>query len=337
MRSVPGKDRNAVEPDVGSAVEAIATLSGGIEEIPISDLKAAEFSVRADGVDRGHLQLLIDSSARLPPVVIHRQTMGIIDGVHRLRVAELRGDATIRARFFDGDVEEAFALAVRLNTAHGLPLSVSDRKRAARRVLAAHPDWSDRYVAKVAGLSDKTVAALSKSMAAEIPRSDVRLARNGVRHRVDSRHARLRTAELFLQDDTMSLREAASRTGVSISTASDVRNRLRRGDDPLPVRLRSAGGTQAHRVGPDSVRNAAAMNREVLRQRLKNDPSLRFTEAGRALLRWLEGPTTASEWESALQGVPAYCRELISDIAKMYSDELRKYANTSKRRSSTAS
>ncbi|MFC0540684.1 ParB N-terminal domain-containing protein [Kutzneria chonburiensis] len=339
MQSSTGEYGSDTEPDLGSAFETIATLSRTTTEIPIADVAVGEFSVRANGVDRGHLQLLIDSAARLPPVIVHRQTMAVIDGVHRLRVAALRGDSTIRVRFFDGDAEAAFALAVRLNIAHGLPLSVSDRKRAARRILTAHPDWSYRYVAGMAGLSDKTVAALSRSMAAEIPQSNIRLARNGVRRRVDSTQARLRTAELFRQDDAMSLREAASRTGVSVSTASDVRNRIRRGDDPLPVRLRSAAAEAAPRRANEAggVGNTAPMNREMLRRRLKNDPSLRFTDAGRTLLRWLEGPTTASEWESVLDSVPGYCRELISEIATMYAEDLRSYANTLKRGASTAS
>lgn len=339
MQSSTGDYGSYTELDLGSAFETIATLSRMTTEVPISDVAVAEFSVRANGVDRDHLQLLVDSPARLPPVIVHRPTMAVIDGVHRLRAAALRGEATIQVRFFDGDAEAAFALAVRLNIAHGLPLSVGDRKRAARRILTAHPDWSYRYVAGMAGLSDKTVAALSRSMDTEIPRSNIRLARNGVRRRVDSTQARLRTAELFRQDDTMSLREAASRTGVSVSTASDVRNRIRRGDDPLPVRLRSAAAAPAPRRPSDAggVENSAPMNREVLRQRLKNDPSLRFTEGGRTLIRWLEGPTTASEWESVLESVPGYCRELISEIATMYAEDLRSYANTLKRRASTAS
>ena len=62
-------------------------------------------------------------------------SMRVIDGVHRLRATQLRGDSTIPAGLFEGNDAEAFALAVHLNVIYGLPLTLSERKAAARRVL----------------------------------------------------------------------------------------------------------------------------------------------------------------------------------------------------------
>jgi hypothetical protein len=63
--------------------------------------------------------------------------MRVIDGMHRLRAAQLRGDHGVEVKFFDGDADEAFIAAVRANITHGLPLTLADRKAAAQRILAA--------------------------------------------------------------------------------------------------------------------------------------------------------------------------------------------------------
>jgi hypothetical protein len=41
---------------------------------------------------------------------------------------------------------------MKLNAAHGLPLSLADRKAAARRILGSYSDWSDRSIAAIAGI-----------------------------------------------------------------------------------------------------------------------------------------------------------------------------------------
>jgi hypothetical protein len=59
--------------------------------------------------------------------------MRVLDGMHRVRAAILRGDAVIAAVFFDGDADAGFVEAVRANISHGLPLTVADRKAAVAR------------------------------------------------------------------------------------------------------------------------------------------------------------------------------------------------------------
>lgn len=86
--------------------------------------------------------------------------MRVIDGMHRVRAAQIRGETEIRATFFVGDDSEAFVAGVRANTTHGLPLSLEDREAAARRIVELFPDWSNRAIASVSGLSDKTVGAI---------------------------------------------------------------------------------------------------------------------------------------------------------------------------------
>src|ERR1044072_4324236 len=99
-------------------------------KIRISDLQPAE-SPRIEGENREHVQLIAESDDIQPPIIVHRATMRVIDGMHRVRAAELRGRTEIDARFFDGATLDAFVLAVHANVTHGLPLSLADRLQAA--------------------------------------------------------------------------------------------------------------------------------------------------------------------------------------------------------------
>ncbi|WP_280455022.1 ParB/RepB/Spo0J family partition protein [Nocardia brasiliensis] len=152
---LPMVANNLVESSAGEQ-----KLCSAIVEFPLSELLPPESSPRTAGENAAHIRMLAESSTAFPPIVVHRGTTQVIDGVHRLRAAQLRGDSTISAVLFDGSITEAFVLAVKLNAAHGLPLSLSDRKAAARRILMAYPQWSDRAIAAVAGISPKTVGVI---------------------------------------------------------------------------------------------------------------------------------------------------------------------------------
>ncbi|MFD1047646.1 ParB/RepB/Spo0J family partition protein, partial [Kibdelosporangium lantanae] len=104
------------------------------ELVPIDSLLPAN-SPRLAGESIEHAQVLAASAADLPPIVVQRGTMRVIDGMHRLRAARMRGQNEILVRFYDGDDDEAFIVAVRTNVTHGLPLSQADRTAAAARII----------------------------------------------------------------------------------------------------------------------------------------------------------------------------------------------------------
>ncbi|WP_327713806.1 streptomycin biosynthesis regulator (plasmid) [Streptomyces sp. NBC_00464] len=132
-------------------------------QVPLGVLLAAD-SPRTTGENLAHARTLAASETALPPILVHRPTMRIIDGTHRVRAAILRQQAVIEAQFFDGTPEEAFVLAVESNTTHGLALTLADRTAAAARILITHPQWSDRAVAARTGLAAKTVGALRRPL-----------------------------------------------------------------------------------------------------------------------------------------------------------------------------
>ncbi|MFJ4649649.1 hypothetical protein ACIP5Y_00070 [Nocardia sp. NPDC088792] len=75
--------------------------------------------------------------------------MKLIDGVHRIRAVQSSGAHAIDAIFFDGDESQTSLLSVRLNSTHGLPRMLSDKKIAAQRILSDYLDWSNRRLAEV--------------------------------------------------------------------------------------------------------------------------------------------------------------------------------------------
>jgi len=286
--------------------------------VPVDSLLASD-SPRLAGENTDHIRLLAESDNPLPPIVVHRRTMRVIDGMHRLRAAVLGGRDTVAVRFFDGDSDEAFVLAVQENTAHGLPLTAADRTAAAERILLSHVHWSDRAIAAVAGISAKTVGTIRARATAGIPQLHARVGRDGKVRPLDQSEGRIRAVELIQQNPEIKLRELARGAGVSVGTARDVRDRLRRGDDPVPPRLREglhkrlrvAENPGAGKDGDGQVFDIAAAV-----SNLRNDPSLRFTEAGRVLLRLLDLHTARVAQLSELANtVPSHWVNLVAEVA----------------------
>ena len=277
-------------------------------------------SPRLNGEDPRHTEMLAGFGAELPPILVHRATMRVIDGAHRLRAHRLRGDDRIKAVLFDGTEQEAYVLSVKANVAHGLPLSAAERARAAERIIAMHPGWSDRAIAASSGLSARVVGGIRRRRAAsgEDPGSArSRVGRVSRVRPVGNTAGRLKVVDYLQDRPEASLREIARNAGVSPSTARDVRNRLHRGEDPIPGTPRAA------------ARDNDSRPLRSLVQGLTNDPSLRFSESGRDLLRWLLTHTVQDdEWKGLLDTIPAHSAQALATIARHCSLQWREFADT---------
>ncbi|MFD3622886.1 ParB/RepB/Spo0J family partition protein [Streptomyces sp. NPDC058676] len=289
---------------------------------------------RSGGEDDEHVKALTDVEDRLPPIIVHRPTMRVIDGMHRLRAAKLRGARRIRARYFEGDEADAFVLAVRTNVSHGLPLSLNDRRAAAARIVATHPRWSDRRIAAATGLAARTVASLRREADVDGTADGARrIGQDGKERPVSSAEGRRIAGELIAEDPELSLRAVAREAGISPETVRDVRSRIRRGENPAPPRgtvnrsgvepERAEGGSgldgQTRRAGgvrrvPVPPRRGA--HRRSLLRRLRNDPALRLSEPGRALLRLLDAQAIGEEgWRRIAASVPPHSRQMTVQAA----------------------
>jgi hypothetical protein len=109
-----------------------------------------------------------DGEQALPPidVVLLDDDLALgADGAHRCEAAQLLGWTDISVRVIPvptgyDPIEIAYLHALETAVAAAKPLTRSERKAAAARLLSAHPDWSDREIARRAGVSHTTVGAM---------------------------------------------------------------------------------------------------------------------------------------------------------------------------------
>ncbi|WP_155768427.1 ParB/RepB/Spo0J family partition protein [Mycobacterium colombiense] len=309
-----------------------------VENVPITAIHSSH-SPRKNKANERHIKILAQSPVPLPPIVIHRTSMRVIDGVHRLRATQLRGKDLIAAKFFDGSDAEAFALAVHLNVTHGLPLTLSERKAAARRILLTNPHRSDRSIGVLTGVSNKTVAMLRRCLTGEDSHSDVRLGRDGKTRPISPIDGRRRAAEFLSTNPAASLREIARTAGVSVSTARDVRARFERGENPLPDSLAKASspcprpegqaspGVQDPPAGGRSDTHREAHDHDLL-ERLRNDPAVRFSDRGRRLVRLLSTDMAAIGAVNAIaENIPIHCSGTVAEIARRNASAWQEVAN----------
>jgi ParB-like chromosome segregation protein Spo0J len=276
---------------------------------------------------------------------VQKGSSRVIDGKHRVEAAKLRGETAIRACVVDCTEAEALVLGIKSNTLHGLPLSRADRISGAKRVLAAHPDWSDRAVAGVTGLSAKSIASFRTSLADETQFSAKRLGRDGKRHPVMPAEGRRRATEYIAAHPEASLRQIAREADVSLGTAHGVKEKLRRsGESPAAAAGSPAGGRRPGSGQPGNAApvplssvgpaTAAGARRARLRAwptistKLASDPSLRYTEGGRTFLRWMTGHCLQEEeeWQEFVGAIPQHWLPEIAKIAASMSEEWRQFA-----------
>ncbi|MFF1547490.1 nuclease [Streptomyces sp. NPDC058291] len=345
---------------VGSSAHSEFDLKN-FEELPAREVPIAALSpgvsLRQGGTDAAHVRLLVDaaSSAELPPLLVQVDGCRVIDGLHRLEAARLMGDETVRARFLDCSNAEALVIAMKANGVHGLPLSRADRVAGAQRVLGSHPDWSDRAIAGIAGLSAKTIASLRERSAVATPQGGKRIGQDGRRRPVDAGEGRRRAAEYIAAHPDAPLRQVARATDVSLGTVHDVSARLRRGEGPERDGRRTHAARPQHvrpvpsapppddvtapaEAAADGVRRAAlrvAASAEAAPPQRRNhteapptwaavaakmatDPAIRYTAGGRELLRWMQCHATepGEDWPRFVDAVPPHWLGVVAPIAE---------------------
>ena len=328
-----------------------------VVEVEIKHLRPAD-SPRLEGEDGDHVDVLATAATPLPPIIVHRETMRVIDGMHRLRAAESRGDRTVRATFFDGDEADAFVLAVQANLAGGLPLSLGDRKRAAARIIASHPQWSDRRIASTTGLAAGTIADVRRTLPSRTSEEDRRVGRDGRMRPLNSSRGRLIAYQLIARTPSLSLRQIARIAGISPETARDVRNRFHRDEGPLPQTQRPSrvpapsspappppvlldGPLVSPEPVPGDRRNAlteghqrwsgarsGGTGRPVSVERLRADPTLRFSQSGRVLLRLLAVKTISPpEWQELIEKVPPHLSPVVAELSRECAEAWARFAD----------
>ncbi len=345
----PVSNAASSRPGARDPAAQAADVTAVVVAVPVLSLRPAD-SPRLNGEDKAHIARLAEMEAPLPPILVDRRTMRVIDGMHRLMAASLQGRETIDVIFFNGSEADVFLRAVQENVTHGLPLSQADRRAAAERIIASHPHMSDRAIGHSAGLAAKTVAAIRKGSSEEIPQSNARVGRDGRVRPLDSGAGRRRAAELLTQQPDASLRDVARAAGISPATVLDVRKRLDRGESPVPGKPATNGaagnGARAHAenggdastlVFPASPQPAswstATLDPAATVEKLLRDPSLRNNERGKGMLRLLHSNAVgADQLPTVAADVPPHCVGIVVRLAHQYATMWQDFARELDRR-----
>jgi len=295
-----------------------ANAADGGELVDIDTLRPAD-SPRLAGQDPDHVRMLAESDAALPPILVDRRTMRVVDGMHRLGAMTLRGARQIAVRFFDGPADAAFLAAVRENIAHGLPLSRADREAAVVRIIGSLPDLSDRSIAVVCGVSHRTVAGIRSRATGQGTQLHARTGLDGRVRPIDSAAGRRAAEELLHARPGASLREIARAAGVAPNTVRDVRARMARGQDPVPTGRPRGGPRTGTSRGKASAAGHADVDIHSVLLNMKRDPTIRFTDAGRKLLHWLDvHAANVDSWPDLIEVIPPYHAGSAAAVARRY-------------------
>lgn len=207
--------------------------------------------------------------------------------------------------------------------------TMTERTQAAEELLQRHRDWSDRAVAELCGLDHKTVGRLRASTpdGQDDRRPAARLGRDGRLRPVDPVALRLRIAEVLGEEPTASLRWVASHVGASPETVRDVRERIRRGDDPVPAGLRERRGSV-----PQGMVSMSSSTKEA-----RDVESITLGEAHRRQLvpdftAWFAARSVDGEWRAHAGAVPLSRVYEVADQARERARAWQAFAQMLERR-----
>jgi ParB-like chromosome segregation protein Spo0J len=290
-------------------------------EVAIDDLDMGE-SVRAEGLNPGHVALLAEAVHQWPPIVVWGERNLVVDGHHRVAAARHLGHRSVPAVRLLGTAEDAYIESVRANLHHGLPLTLHDRRRAAHRILVHHAGWSDRRIAAMCGLSGKTVARLRSEISGageagaegggrggvliDIER---RIGRDGRARPIRSGDVRERIAQALDENPAGSLRSIAAAVGASPETVRSVRAR------------RATAQTEGAPPAGAAPRAPSPLPRGNTLPAWQPDRALTSCDGADLFVRWFRDTDVRDEWRHHVWTIPV---GRIYDVA----DEARRRAQS---------
>jgi len=281
-----------------TACQGSAGAAPLVVEFALDSLRLG-LSPRTEPFSERHVLVLAEVVDEWPPIVVRRESLTVIDGHHRVAASRRLGRLSIPGIYFDGSDAAAYIESIRRNVEHGLVLPMEDRKAAALQILRSNNAWSDRWVAKICGLSPHTVGSIRYRLLIGVApiqqRQTGRLGMDGRSRPPQAGEMRARILEVIRRDPTASLRSIAREMGVSPETVRSVRNGLRSDSRP--------------KAGPDS--NSTPLHTEAFMS----------TTMGRAFVDWFaRTDVRPDDWGNFCPDIP---------LGRIYevADEARKRAS----------
>lgn len=153
--------------------------------VPLKALTAdSRLQPRVDGIDPDHVRALETVAEHWPPLTVIRQgdRYLLVDGFHRFAAAQDLNLQTVPVVIVEPpEDEDLHELAFSLNSTHGRPLTLSDRRAHAAWLLRKIPNSSDREIGRRCGLTQPTVAKVRQELEqqAQIKPAEHRVGRDG--------------------------------------------------------------------------------------------------------------------------------------------------------------
>lgn len=131
-----------------------------LEEILVDPNMQVRLGLREKTVQE-YARQMADEKNEFPAITVfyHDGVYRLADGHHRLAAARMLGRSRIAVQVRRGSSRDAVEYALRVNTAHGLPLTRQEKQAAALRMLS-DPEWaawSNEEIGRHCGLSGMTI------------------------------------------------------------------------------------------------------------------------------------------------------------------------------------
>lgn len=135
---------------------------------------------------------MMKDGALFPDIVVFfdGKVYWLADGFHRLAARKTAGFKEINCDVRQGTQRDAVLHSVGANATHGLMPTTMDKRKAVETLLKDEDwgKWSDREIARRAGVDGKTVARYRSLLRAEIPHLTGRFGGDGKTYQVKERH-----------------------------------------------------------------------------------------------------------------------------------------------------
>lgn len=153
--------------------------------VPIQSILAdTSLQPRVEGLDLDHVRSLEAVAEAWPPLKVIAQDGRciLVDGFHRFAAAQNLALEQMLVEVLEAPADgDLLGLAFSLNAIHGRPLTLSDRRAFAARLLRSHPDWSDREIGRRVGLVQPTIGKIRQGLETrqDIAPAEIRVGRDG--------------------------------------------------------------------------------------------------------------------------------------------------------------
>jgi len=137
-------------------------------KLKLNDIKLNKELTPREGINKSTVGIYENSFDELPPIDVFwiesKDGWWLVDGWHRYEAAKNLGKKQIEASEHQGTLDDAKEFSFDSNLKHGQPLTLNERREAARLKLIRHTERSDNWIGEDCGIADHTVRRLREEL-----------------------------------------------------------------------------------------------------------------------------------------------------------------------------